>query len=153
MAIETARHVAGQGRLRATYYRAYEANGNEVAHLAPDGHTGRGTTPQTIFRKGTPEGDYVFKMLDQDQKIFVQDTAECDLPGWDPGRVRDYRTFISVPVRGRQKSYGMLTVDGPDAGELSDYDVMFIRCVGLLLAAGVAMVNHPEGPRATRRRQ
>jgi putative methionine-R-sulfoxide reductase with GAF domain len=150
--IESARHIAGQGRVRATYYRAYDQVGRNKAQLVPDGHTGRAKAPQSVFIRGTPAGDHVFKKLENNETIFVPDTSQASLPGWDAKRARDYETFICVPVRGSKKVYGMITVDSPKAGDLTENDVLFVKCIGLLLAAGVAVVNHPMGPRTTRRR-
>lgn len=146
-AMEASRHVVGQGRVRASYYRV-QGRG-KTARLMPEGHTGRGTMPQTEFRMGTPEGNYVFKEFDGDRSIVVLDTASCSLPGWDRERARDYRAFISVPVRTSRKVYGMITVDAPEVGDLEEYDEMFIRCVALLLASGIAMVlnNTPQDGR------
>jgi hypothetical protein len=138
--IETARHVVGQGRVRATYYRVHPHVGRARERLSPESHTGRGTTPQSVFAKGTPEGDHMFKVLNANGVVFVPDAASCDLPGWNPKRERDYSTFIAVPVRSKRKIYGMLTVDAPDVGDLRAGDVKFVKCVGLVLAAGIAMV-------------
>lgn len=140
VAIESARHVAGQRRLRATYYRVRPADARKSERFSPEGHTGRGTKPKTVFSKGTANGNYVFKKMNDNEPIFERDVDKCDLPGWKP-RARDYKTFISVPVRGESRVYGMLTVDAPMVGELTEYDESFIKCVGLLLASGIAMVN------------
>lgn len=141
VAIEAARHMAGQRRVRATYYRVHERKGAKRERLAATHYTGRGTKPKTEFTRGSDAGDYVFKTLGDNETIFVKDTKDCDLPGWSRSRVRDYRTFISVPVRGEQRVYGMLTVDAPTVGELTANDEMFVRCVGLLLASGIATAN------------
>lgn len=140
VAIESARHVAGQRRLRATYYRIRPADARKNERFSPEGHTGRGTKPKTVFSRGTANGNFVFKKMEDNEPIFVGDVDKCDLPGWK-ARSRDYKTFISVPVRGESRVYGMLTVDAPTVGELTEYDESFIKCVGLLLASGIAMVN------------
>lgn len=140
VAIVTARHVAGQGRLRATYYRVYPQHYKLKERLIPQIHTGRGTQPQTEFHKGSAAGDHIFKTMDGNRSIFVPDTDECTLPGWDKKRERDYKAFVSVPVRTKKKIYGMLTVDAPEVGDLDENDEVLIRCVGLLLASGIAMV-------------
>lgn len=141
VAMEAARHMAGQRRVRATYYRVHPRKGQKRERLIAMYHTGRGTKPKTEFVRGSDAGDYVFKTLNANETIFIEDTQGCDLPGWNSTRVRDYKTFISVPVRGEQKIYGMLTVDAPTVGELTENDEMFVRCVGLLLASGIATAN------------
>jgi putative methionine-R-sulfoxide reductase with GAF domain len=141
VAIEAARHMAGQRRVRATYYRVHPRKGPKRESLLATHYTGRGTKPKTQFTRGSDAGDYVFKALGDNETIFVKDTQDCDLPGWNRSRVRDYKTFISVPVRGEQRVYGMLTVDAPTVGELTGNDEMFVRCVGLLLASGIATAN------------
>lgn len=141
-AIEAARHVAGQGRVRATYFRALPPAGRLKARLVPGPHVGRSTSPSSVFAKGTPEGDYIFEVLSKDGYVFYEDIKDCDLPGWDPHRKRDYGTFASVPVRGKSVVYGMLSVDAPSPGDLTHNSVTFIRCVGVLLAAGIAGVKH-----------
>lgn len=144
--IEAATHLIGANRVRATYYRLRHTSKSRFELVPEGGHTGRSTPAQTIFRNKTPEGDYVFKEFGQNRSIIVLDTAECKLPGWDCERERDYRTFISVPVRGPKELFGMLTVDAPEVGDLTVYDEKLIRSVALLLASGIAMVltNEPK---------
>lgn len=141
VAIEAARHMAGQRRVRATYYRVHPRKGQKRERLTAMYYTGRGTKPKTEFMRGSDAGDYVFKTLNDNDSIFINDTQKCDIPGWNGTRVRDYKTFISVPVRSERKIYGMLTVDAPTVGELTGNDEMFVRCVGLLLASGIATAN------------
>ena len=141
VAIEAARHMSGQRRVRASYFRVHPRSGQKRERLTAMYHTGRGRKPKTEFMRGSAAGDHIFKTLNDNDTIFIKDTRECDLPGWNNARVRDYRTFVAVPVRGERKIYGMLTVDAPTVGELTENDETFIRCVGLLLASGIATAN------------
>ena len=141
VAIEAARHMAGQRRVRATYFRVHRSRGPRRESLRAMYYTGRGTKPKTEFSRGTEAGDHVFKVLNDNDTVFIKDTGNCTLPGWNSTRKRDYRTFIAVPVRGEARIYGMLSVDAPAVGELTQTDEMFVRCVGLLLASGIATVN------------
>lgn len=141
--LNAARHGSGQRRVRASYYRAYVAEGSKKQRLEPESSLGRNVTASSVFEKGTKKGNQVWKQLEENQTRFEPDTAKIDpeeMRGWDPKKKRDYKTFISVPVRGEEQIYGMLTVDAPNPGELSEYDEMYVRCVGLLLGSGIAQV-------------
>ncbi|WP_345150763.1 GAF domain-containing protein [Arthrobacter ginkgonis] len=140
--LQAARHGAGQRRVRASYYRVWAASGSKKQRLEPDSSLGRNVTASSVFEKNTKRGNHVWKLLEENQSLFVKDIAEIDtnvIRGWDPQRNRDYATFISVPVRGESEIYGMLTVDAPTPGELTEYDEMYVRCIGLLMASGIAL--------------
>lgn len=141
--LTAASRTSDSSRVRASYYRAYPRFGSKKERLDPFGSLGRNDTAQSVFEKGTKAGNEVFRRLLDNVTTFVPDISKLEkgeLPGWNMTKKRPYKTFISVPVRGKSDLYGMLTVDGPEVGDLSEYDEMFVRCIGLIYASGVALV-------------
>jgi transcriptional regulator with GAF, ATPase, and Fis domain len=137
---------AADGRVRASYYRAHPRQGSKKERLQPEASVGRNISATSVFEKGTKAGNEVFRRLSNNETTFESDTSKIEpsrLPGWNPAKKRDYKTFISVPVRGEDSLYGMLTLDSTEVGDLTEYDEMYVRCIGLLLASGIAIAS-PE---------
>jgi len=138
--------AVGDARVRASYYRVQPRAGRRKERLTPEASVGRNDVATSTFEKGTKAGNEVFRRLNVNETTFIRDISELEgsaLPGWNKAKKRDYKTFISVPVRGEQSIYGMLTVDSTEVGDLTEYDEMYVRCVGLLLASGIAIAT-PE---------
>jgi hypothetical protein len=136
----------GDARVRASYYRVQPRLGSKKERLEPETSVGRNISASSVFEKGTKNGNEVFRRLNANETTFQADTSKIDagqLPGWNTTKNRDYKTFISVPVRGESSIYGMLTVDSTEVGDLTEYDEMYVRCIGLLLASGIAIAS-PE---------
>ncbi|MHA7297724.1 GAF domain-containing protein [Pseudarthrobacter sp. MDT3-1] len=98
---------------------------------------------QSIGRSGKPRDEFnlnneldrdIFHMLMQDKTRFEPNIATTLPPGMDPDRNRDYCTFISVPARVGQNVEGLVTVDAPTEGDLSESDIPFIRAVATVIA-------------------
>lgn len=139
-----AKHGAGEGRVRASYFRVYPRIGSKKERLLPESSVGRHTGATSTFEKGTKAGNEVFRRLNENLTTFEPDVSKIEasrFPGWNPSKKRDYKSFVSVPVRGEDRIYGMLTVDSPEVGDLTEYDEMYVRCIGLLLASGIAIAS------------
>lgn len=55
-----------------------------------------------------------------------------------------YRTFISAPIADRQRTYGMLTVDAPNPGDLLKSETHLVMLVADLLAIAFASVRERD---------
>lgn len=96
------------------------------------------TTPHTEFRAGTTEGDAALAMVDADGHLFVTDLDDAPPAGWDPDRVRRYRSFVAVGVSVKGRPLGMLTVDAVQPGALTDEDLQTVRLLASLLRVALA---------------
>lgn len=115
--VHAAPAVLGPDRTRACYFALeYEPGG--LARLRFHSSAGREDEPRTRFDPQTPSGEAAMKMVVEDGHTFCEDTELSPPPGWED-HPHQYRTFISVPVRGDQIIVGMLTVDAPSPGDLS----------------------------------
>jgi hypothetical protein len=98
--------------------------------------SGRADQPHTTFKSDTPEGQAAIKMLLDDSFTFCADTETSPPPGWQD-HPHDYRTFLSVPVRGQDAVVGMLTVDGLHPGDLVlERDKPILALFARILAVG-----------------
>ncbi|WP_441963520.1 GAF domain-containing protein [Mycolicibacterium houstonense] len=129
-------------RARATVYQ-----------LTPDGDLeciiyqgrGEGVQPQP-FERQTPRGEQALAMVrsDQDMLIVDIDTVETASDGKviSPdyrGSRSGYKTFISCSITNKDKPYGMVTLDAPHPGDLSDTDKQLVGLMADLLAIAFAI--------------
>jgi transcriptional regulator with GAF, ATPase, and Fis domain len=94
-------------------------------------HAGRGRAPRD-FVAGTPRGDTALRMLAEGEPVLVPDLA-----GWPHAWAAagsEYTTFVAVPIVAGQVAFGMVTVDAPHAGDLTDTDMQLVVLFANLLA-------------------
>lgn len=131
--LAAAAEVLGGQRLRACYFALAPG---DPASLVNAGFRGRAEAPRTAFVGGTPLGDRALELLARRADLFCRD-ARVDAPrGWDPD-LHDYRTFIVVPVATEAREFGIVTIDGLAAGDLSEADVAAVRVFARLLAVAL----------------
>jgi hypothetical protein len=135
MALDSAAHLAGTGRVRACLFRF--APGTPMA-LVPAQYSGRVDDPLEPITEGTAEGDLVFGMIRHNQHLFCPDLDTGAPPGWRITAPQTYKSFAAVPVAAGQNAFGMLMVDSLDAGGIRRSDVPLIRLLGGLLAVALA---------------
>jgi GAF domain-containing protein len=131
--LSAAAEVLGADRLRACFFAFVD---ERLPRLVPAGFQGRAEQPRTTFVAGTELGDFALDMLARREDLFCADTRAESPPGWEPGG-HAYRTFIAVPVATEARTFGILTVDGLDVGDLTDADVAAVRVLGRLLAVAL----------------
>lgn len=117
---------------RSAFYR-YDEDGQ---HLHLEAYAGRATPPRVTFVAGTPDGDTVLDLVEHGDLVFVDDVAADPLVV--PTSPGDYNTVIAAAVTAGGRRLGMLTVDAPHTGELSNSDSELMRVLANLLGAGVA---------------
>ena len=135
MALDSAAHLAGTGRVRACLYRF--APGTPTV-LVPAQYAGRVDDPLEPITDGTTEGDLVFGMIRHNQHLFCPDMSTSAPPGWRITAPQTYKSFAAVPVAAGQNAFGMLMVDSLDSGGIRRQDVPLIRLLGGMLAVALA---------------
>jgi len=135
MALDSAAHLAGTGRVRACLYRF--APGTPTV-LVPAQYAGRVDDPLEPITDGTTEGDLVFGMIRHNQHLFCPDMDTSAPPGWRITAPQTYKSFAAVPVAAGQNAFGMLMVDSLDSEGIRRQDVPLIRLLGGMLAVALA---------------
>lgn len=123
--------------VRGAWYAHEVVDGRRVLQrTCSDGRND--TTEHTLFEEGTVEGDAALAMVDGDDHRYVVDIASEPPAGWDPERVRRYRTFVAVGISAKERPLGMLTVDALEPGSLTDEDLQTVILLASLLRIGLA---------------
>jgi GAF domain-containing protein len=131
MAVDSAAHLAGTGRVRACLFRF--APGTPET-LVPEQYSGRVDDPLEPIAEGTAEGDLVLGMIRRNQHLFCPDLDADPPPGWPVRAPQTYKSFAAVPVAAGQSAFGMLMVDALEINGISRADVPLIRLLAGLLA-------------------
>ena len=139
-ALYSAAAVIGPDRTRVNDFRA-EGSHPGRRLVCEHNSAGRAGQPQTVFSQGQKDGDFMFKLLEDDETHFCANVNTSPPPGWDASRQRDYETFISVPARVGNQSVGFVTADSVAEGDLKEQDVPLLRVMGTVIAAGVLFVR------------
>jgi GAF domain-containing protein len=135
MVLDSAAHLVGSGRVRACLFRF--APGTPRT-LVPDQYAGRADDPLPPFPEGTPHGDAVFAMLRHNRHLWRADLDADPPPGWPATGQHGYKSFIAVPVAAGNAAFGMLMVDTPDTGGMSEAEVPLVRLFAGLIADALA---------------
>ncbi|HEY0815523.1 MAG TPA: GAF domain-containing protein [Pseudonocardia sp.] len=129
--LAAAAEVLGADRLRSCFF-VLEGDGT----LRPAGFHGRAEQPRSVFVAGTLIGDYALGLLERREDLFCPDITADPPPGWQPGG-HAYRTFLAVPVATESRAFGIMTIDGLMAGDLTADDVAAARVFARLLAVAL----------------
>ena len=78
-------------------------------------------------------------MLAQGSYVFTPDCVEQPPAGFDTTRERVYRTFISAAASDGMDVDGMISVDSPEAGSLTDADATVVQLVATIIAISEAV--------------
>lgn len=101
-------------------------------------NAGRRETPSPFKLGDGGRGDAAFKMITSGgEALFVFDVDSGPTAGWK-GSGSGYSTFISAPIRAGGRAYGMLAVDAPNPGDLSENDKPIVVVLATLLAIALA---------------
>jgi hypothetical protein len=114
---------------RSAFYRL---DGDGLG-LTRESWGGRSMQPRPRFRAGTPDGDAVLDVVRQGDFVFVDDVLAS--PMVTPTAGSNYRSVIAVAVTAGPLSMGLLTVDSPQVGDLTENDVELMRVLANLLGA------------------
>jgi GAF domain-containing protein len=131
MALDSAVHLAGSGRVRACFYRVVPGL---PGMLVPDQYSGRVDDQLEPIVEGTSQGDLVFGMIRQNHHLFCPDVSASPFPAWQVEPPQTYQSYAAVPVAAGQNAVGMLMVDTLEKNGITRDDVPLIRLLGGLIA-------------------
>lgn len=134
--LNAATEVIGPERARACWF---VLDDSRPRMLRPVECVGRAGLARTAFVQGTLRGDDTLAMIENDEVRFSANVDEDPPQGWDPNVPHDYKTFICVPVISGDVAYGMITLDAPDAGDLTRDDAGLLRLLAGLLGNALAI--------------
>jgi GAF domain-containing protein len=140
---ECGQHTDEDCRIRAVFYRF---EGQDLNLVYCEGRTGE--TPREAFSANGPPHDIEAIRVAKSHNGLVVDDLENHPPAHfaDP-KGRTYKSFIALPVRVQDHSYGMLIVDSDKPHTLSEVDKGFLVLLAKILAAGLAhqdIIEHAE---------
>lgn len=137
------RHRRPGANLRAVYYARVD---DRLERRTWDGRQAN-TPPRRAFRAGvSPHETEVVRFADSEDVLVVDDLYYHAPPHFVYSSNRSYSTFIAVPIRAGETSFGMLTVDSDLPGSLSEADKGHLILLAGVLAAGLAHQAHRTCP-------
>lgn len=127
-------------RLRANFFKLEYAP-DDSAYLVEAGSTA--TPPRQRFDLSTPgeEADALLEMLATGEYVFTRDCMLDPPKGFDGSRPRSYRTFISASATDGSEVMGMVTVDSPEIGSLTEGDAVLVRLIATVIAVADAIAE------------
>jgi GAF domain-containing protein len=135
-------------RARATVYRL---NPEGDMHYVSYAGRGEGVQPQP-FKRHTTRGESALQMVRSGRDLLVENIDERP-PDAKPdsappyaGSRSGYKTFITCSITDRSKSYGMVTVDAPRPGGLSNTDMQLVGLMADLLSVAFAIEERGSRP-------
>jgi hypothetical protein len=140
-AVSLAQSMLGATSDSQTRAAFYSIDGNRLQRKLWHGWAGC-TAPRTEFMRGRSEhDDEVVKFVHGENALLVENLEEHPPPHFMDSRGRVYKSFVSVPVRAGNKSYGLLTADSDRAYALNGNHRGFLILIAGVLGAGVAHVE------------
>lgn len=130
----------------------YQLSG-DLAALEPIGHGGAGDTAG-VFRAGTPYGDRNLEwvLIGGAPRVVGDRTADVDVDQDLPDFAPRYTSYVSVVIRSDEYSFGMLTVDSPDADAFTELDTKNVAMMASFLAVAFSLTySYPERDRRSRK--
>ena len=126
-------------RLRANYFKLKFPPSGQGPYLQDPVSTAK--APRSHFDLGdkTTESDAILEMLGKTDYVFTADWAEDPPRGFDTTKERGYRTFISASASDGMDVDGMISVDSPEAGSLTEADATVVQLVGTIIAISEAV--------------
>lgn len=130
--------TTSDSQTRAAFYCI---EGDRLERKLWRGWTGS-TAPRTEFMSGRTEHDNeVVRFAHGENALLIENLEERPPPHFIDFRGRVYKSFVSVPVRAGNKSYGLLTADSDRAYSLTGNHRGFLILIAGILGAGVAHVE------------
>jgi GAF domain-containing protein len=135
--------IAGQStcKKRATFYLF---DGDRLVRRSQAAWTGAKASRQEWVLGRSPHDDEVVRFARGEDAALIVDLENDPPPHFVDNKGRAYKTFVSVPVRAGDTSFGLLTADADRAYALTDVDRGFLILIAGVLGAGVAHVEAVE---------
>lgn len=126
-------------RLRANYFKLKYPPSGDGPYLQDPVSTATAPRDRFDLGNGLPESDAILHMLGEAGYVFTADCVESPPIGFDATKERVYRTFISAAAYDGRDVDGMLSVDSPEAGSLTDADATVVQLVASIIAISEAI--------------
>lgn len=126
-------------RSRASFFKAVREGGEDVLIPHPTLTTGRGDAPMSRFVRSSGEGMEVWRRATAGEVTFYPNILTDPPPGMDGERDRHYQTFITAPVETRGELVGLLTINAPHPGDLTEDDCGVMRVLATLVGVALTM--------------
>lgn len=125
-------------QLRANYFKLRYPTPNRPILQEP---VSTATPPRDRFDLGdkSSESDAILDMLAKGGYVFTADCIKDPPVGFDTRRERAYRAFISAAASDGVEVDGMISVDSPKAGSLTEADATVVRLVANIIAISEAI--------------
>ncbi len=135
--VDAASGICGPDQTRSIFFR------QDGKVMECEAYAGRAEPSTTVFTDAAtdPAGQSAFEIVRRQEAALYEDIHDSAPPGLT--RSRSYRTFIAAAVLAGDESYGMLTVDAPEPGVLTDEDLEVMKVLANLLGAGLALSPPP----------
>jgi len=117
---------------------------SDMRAMHVEAHTGRDQKPGDFVR-GNQRGDKAFKILEEGQPVIVRDLDSEKRRSW-AGSGDGYRTFITVPITDETAGYGLITLDAPEAGLLTESDMQLLQLIAGMLSVVFASISNASSP-------
>ncbi|RKR88434.1 GAF domain-containing protein [Micromonospora pisi] len=129
------RHNQPRANLRCVYYTYNHDRLERVVYVGRQTNT----APRRHFTNGASAHDNeAIRLTLSEDVLVVDDLHQTPPPHFNDAKGRSYRSFIAVPVRAGETSYGLLTLDSDLPHSLTDVDKGHMVLLAAVLAAGLA---------------
>jgi len=108
-------------------------------------HSGRGERPGP-FLANTERGDAALNFLDGHRRAFYENLSDGTKPVGYDGTMKDYKTFVAVPIWTETGAYGMVTLDAPTAYSLDAGDVALTEVIAEIMSAAFEVAQDQDSP-------
>lgn len=125
--------------LRSTFYRLEDGTTLRLAQWK--GRVGKVSPRQDFVASRDPHDHGAVKIAKGTTALLVRDLDSAPPEYFADYQGREYRSLITVPVRGGGKSYGILTVDSDQPNAVTDIDVGYMLLLSAKLAGGISQIK------------
>lgn len=133
---------------RATFY-PLTRDPDGMRRLTDPRSRGRADEASSEFCEATDPSHPIWRIMDArdtDSKIVNAPDPHCRVD-W---QTRPYKTFVSIPVKASTVQFGMLSVNAPEVGDLSEQDRIGLIAMARAMAAALALDKKPRHMRKMR---
>lgn len=128
---------------RAVYYHFVDEN--RLSRQYSEGRDNPKPRPEFIARDGKSiaEGNdrKVVEIAKGEDSILIRDVDKAPPDYFSDYKGRPYKTFLMVPVRTEERSYGFLSVDADRANTLTRIDLEYAIVLARILATGLSLLG------------